>query len=61
MYFKDVWYIVWPLGNFAMIWYFHPILFYCKRKKSGNPVSEGSFFYRRLGANFAPTEKFAPS
>jgi hypothetical protein len=36
-----VWYILWSLGNFGI---FFPVLVYCVKKKSGNPVSNLEIF-----------------
>jgi hypothetical protein len=49
-YFSVIWSILWPFGNFVVIWYFYPVLVflprlvfypvvvYCSQKKSGNPA-----------------------
>jgi hypothetical protein len=31
------WYILWPFGNYVVIWYIFPVLVYYTKKKSGNP------------------------
>jgi hypothetical protein len=45
-YFVPIWniyygylvYYWWSFGNFVAIWYIFPVLVYCVKKKSGNPV-----------------------
>jgi hypothetical protein len=37
-YFKAIWYIVWPFGNFVSLWYIIPPFgMLSPEKKSGNP------------------------
>jgi hypothetical protein len=31
-YITDIWYILWPHGNLAAIWYIFPVLVYCVNK-----------------------------
>jgi hypothetical protein len=37
-YFTAIWYILWPFGNVAVIWFIFPHFGVLGQEKSGNPV-----------------------
>jgi phosphotransferase system glucose/maltose/N-acetylglucosamine-specific IIC component len=38
---KKYWYILWPFGNFVVIWYIFPVLVYCIKKNLATPMQSG--------------------
>jgi hypothetical protein len=40
-YLTVIWYILWPLGNFVVIWYIFPRFGILCQEKSGNTTADG--------------------
>jgi hypothetical protein len=44
-YLTVIWYILWPFGNFVVIWHIFPRFGKLCREKSGNPVCKNDYFF----------------